>query len=456
MMNRQQACVRALKWLLGVGVWLVQAMVWSAEPLTPEQARQRARQTSPKLRSASAEPIAAELALPEALALALAGNAELAALRNELGASDAAIAQAGVLPNPTLAVRAENLGNSRVGRDGDRATSIEFGQLIERGGKRAARVKIAETDRDLARWNYQAKVLEVQSQVRQAFVDVLASQQKLALVAQSATLAQQFADAVGKRVTAGKVSPVEETKARLELSATQIEREQAKRELESARNRLGATWNNPAPRFERAVGDLEQLTPLPDYAQLSRRIRDNPDLARWRSEIASRKAVIDAERAKAVPDLSIGAGVSRFSRFDDHAYTVNLSLPLPLFDRNRGGVLAANRRLDKTMDERRAAENRIAAELTQAYSRLAAIRNEVQTLRSSVLPGAQSAFDAANKGYQLGKFGFLDVLDAQRTLFRARAQHLRALPDYHRGTNEIERLIGAPLDKPARQAVTKE
>ena len=67
-------------------------------------------------------------------------------------------------------------------------------------------------------------------------------------------------------------------------------------------------------------------------------------------------------------------------------------------------------------------------------------------MRSILLPGAQSAFDAAAKGYQLGKFGFLDVLDAQRTLFQMRTQHLRALADYQRGASEIERLVGGPLD----------
>jgi len=62
------------------------------------------------------------------------------------------------------------------------------------------------------------------------------------------------------------------------------------------------------------------------------------------------------------------------------------------------------------------------------------------------LPGAQSAFDAATKGYQLGKFSFLEVLDAQRTLFQSRAQYLQALADYQRGYADIERLIGKALD----------
>ena len=83
--------------------------------------------------------------------------------------------------------------------------------------------------------------------------------------------------------------------------------------------------------------------------------------------------------------------------------------------------------------------------LAQGFQRLSAIQTEVETLRNDILPGAQSAYAGAAKGYQLGKFGILDVLDAQRTLFQARTQYLKALADYHRGHNEIERLIGSPL-----------
>ena len=70
-------------------------------------------------------------------------------------------------------------------------------------------------------------------------------------------------------------------------------------------------------------------------------------------------------------------------------------------------------------------------------------------------PGAESAFDAATKGYGLGKFSFLDVLDAQRTLFQSRSQYLRALADYQRGVSEIERLIGGPLENQTVQTGQK-
>lgn len=389
---------------------------------------------------------AAQLSLREALALALKANPELAAFSQEVRATEAAVLQAAVLPNPVLGIGADNLGNARKAEAGDRSLSLQIGQLIELGGKRAARMRLAETGRDLANWDYEAKRIELLAQVAQRFVDLLVSQSRETLAVETQGLAKEVAEAVTKRVQAGKVSPVEETKARIALASAGVELEQAKREQAAARQALGALWGEPNPRFQKGVGDLEKMASLPNYKTLVERVQNNPELARWATEIAHRQAGVEAERAKAVSDVTLSAGVSRFSQYDDNAYMVSVSVPLPVFDRNRGGILEANQRLDKTNDERRAAEVRLVAELAQTYQRLAAVSNEIQTLRATLLPGALSAFDAATKGYQLGKFGFLDVLDAQRTLFETRSQHLRALADYHRGVSELERLIGGPLE----------
>lgn len=391
----------------------------------------------------------ARITLREALALALQHNPELAAFGKERSAAEAAVLQAGVLPNPVLEIAGDNLRNARKVEAGDRTVNLQIGQLIEMGGKREARIRAAEAGRALANWDYEAKRIEVLSTVAQRFVDMLAAQERDRLAGESLALARQVADAVGRRVQAGKVSPVEETKARLAQASAEVEREQAARERAAIRQALAALWGSPTPRFEIAEGDLERIVPLPAYEQLAGRVRGNPDLARWASEIERRRATLDAAKAKAVPDVTVSAGVMRFSQFDDRAYMIGISVPLPLFDRNLGGVLEASRRLDKAADEQRAVESRLFLSLGQAYQRLAAIGREIDILRTVLLPGAQSAFDAATRGYQLGRFGYLDVLDAQRTLAQARAQHLRALADHHRGVSEIERLVGGPLDAAA-------
>ena len=78
---------------------------------------------------------------------------------------------------------------------------------------------------------------------------------------------------------------------------------------------------------------------------------------------------------------------------------------------------------------------------------LSAAQRETGILRDKILPAAKSAFEVTNKGYELGKFGYLEVLDAQRTLFQNQILYVRALANYQRLVNEIERLIAAPIDR---------
>ncbi len=275
---------------------------------------------------------------------------------------------------------------------------------------------------------------------------MLAGQRRKQLSDQAVALAGQAAEAVGKRVTAGKVSPVEETKARLEAGAARIEAEQAGRELASARKRLSAFWGNSAPRFTEAAGDLELLVVVPPFEQLTLRARSSPERARSIAEVARRNALLDGERAKRIPDITLGAGVKRTQENRENLPLLSLSIPLPFFDRNQGNVLEALRRVEKARDEQSFSETRLQSELCQTYERLQAVEMEVKTLRDELLPGAKSAFDAATTGYQLGKFGFLDAIDAQRTLFQSNQQYVKALAEFHRAVADIERLTGEPLN----------
>ena len=385
------------------------------------------------------EPFSA-LTMKAAMALTRAQNSELAALRNEVEATDGAAQQSRIIANPVLSSTWEEVGKP------GRSTSLEISQLIETGGKRSARIRAAGLGRDIATAEYDAKRIDVMTRVAQAFVDVLAAQRRKQISDQAVALAAQAADAVGKRVIAGKVSPVEETKAKLEAGAARIEAEQATRELASARKRLSAFWGNATPRFSEADGDLELLLTVPSLDTLAQRARSSPERMRAIAEVARRGALLDSEKAKRYPDFTLGAGVKRTLDRRENLPLFTISMPLPIFDRNQGSVREALKRVDKARDEQSAIDTRLQSELGQTYERLKAIEMELTTLREELLPGAKSAFDAATTGYQLGKFGFLDALDAQRTLFRSNQQYVKAFAEYHRAIADLERLTGEPLN----------
>lgn len=379
------------------------------------------------------------ITLNQALTLALGANAELSAARNEARAVDATIQQAGASPNPELSWLMEDT------RRDTRTTTVQLNQAIELGGKRAARITAARRTFDAANADLDAKNADIRAAVMTAFFEVLTAQERLRLADASLLLAQRGTHVASRRVAAGKVSPVEETRARVAEANMRLELGQAKNELGNARRRLAANWGNPAPRFAQAEGALETLPSLPAWAELEIRSAQAPVITRARLEFERRQAMAEVENSRRTPDMTVSLGVKRDQELGRNQAVVGLSIPFPLFDRNQGNMLEALRRTDKARDELAASEIRLDGELAQAWAQLKNARQEAQALQSEILPGAQSAYEAATKGFEFGKFNFLDVLEAQRTFLQARAQYLRSLFEAHRAAAEIDRLLGTPL-----------
>ncbi|HEY5867916.1 MAG TPA: TolC family protein [Candidatus Tectomicrobia bacterium] len=386
------------------------------------------------------------LTLPQAQALTLLQHPRLAAFGWEVRAGEARTLQASLPPNPEVEIEVEDFAGSGELR-GFRGTeiTIHLSQLIELAGKRQKRTRVAALERDLATWDYEATRIDILTQVTQAFVEVLSAQERLRLALELVRLAQDVLRTAAERVRAGKVSPVEETRAQVALSTSRIAAERTQRELEAARQRLAVFWSARTPAFDSAAGTLEPIAAIPSAARLAERIVQNPDIARWVTEMAQRQAALDLAGAQGVPDPTIGGGFRHIRETGDNAMVMAFSIPLPVFNRNQGGVLEARYRLAKAGEERRAAEVQVRTALAEAYGALASAFVEATRLQNEVLPGAQQAFDAVSEGYRQGKFGFLDVLDAQRTLFESRGRYLETLAAYHRAVAEVERVIGEPL-----------
>jgi len=385
--------------------------------------------------------------LPQALAYALLHNPELAVYAWEMRVSEAGELQASLLPNPEIEVEVEEIGGA-----GERSafkaaeTALQLSQLIELGNKRSRRTRIASLQSQLVGWDYEAKRLDVFTKVANAFVDVLAAQRQLELTNELVRLSQEVLTTVTQRVEAGKDSPVEKTKAEVALSIVRIEQKRAFQRLESARKRLAATWASKSATFEHVVGQFDNVLTVPPESQLLQLLTQNPDIARWAVEMEKRRAIWDLEKARAIPDPSVRGGIRHFNETDDTAFVFGFSIPLPLFDRNQGEVLAAKHNIAKAQQQRRAVELAVYTAAVDAYQALSSAFTEVTDLKKEVLPGAQSAFDAAGQGYRQGKFNYLDVLDAQQTLFEAKGKYVESLAAYHKGRVEMERLIGQGID----------
>ena len=386
------------------------------------------------------------ITLKKAVALALVNNPQLEAFSFEQRAREARALQSDLMPNPQLEILVEDAaGSGNFNGFNQSQTTIQLSQLVELGGKRAARLRANTLSKKLADWDYETKRMEVLTQVAKAYADVLKAQQQVSLAEDLVHLGEQFLKAVGERVKAGKIALLEKTKSEISLSSMQIELKKAKRELKVARSNLSVTWGSPQPQYESALGDLFEISMIPTLESLMERLINNPDLARWTTETDQRQAVLDSELSKRIPDVTLQGGFRHVEATDDNALVFGISIPLQLFDQNQGAIEEARHKLGKVQAEKRAMEVTIKKNLLETYNTLVFFHSQVISIKTQILPGAQKAFDGVNEGYRFGKFGYLDVLDSQKTFFQAKRQYLDSLANYHIAVADVERLIGESL-----------
>ncbi len=387
------------------------------------------------------------LTLRAALALALTENPELAPFAWQARANEAHILQAGLRLNPELGLQVEDVlgtGDFRGGREAQ--TTLQLSQVIELGGKRAARRETASQARGIATAEYELKRVEVLGDVAQRFIQVVANQHALDLALTNRQLAEDALRTVQERVTAGKGSALEERKAQVALARGALLVEGARHELSAARKKLAASWRNTQPVFERAEADLFARKPVPLFEEFAGRISKSPEIARWVSEKKLREAEIKLADARRIPNVTVWGGTRRLEGPAEQTFLLAFSMPLQLFDRNQGGAAEARALLGRTEAEQKAAEVRLGMVLLGLYEEMARDAKVMEWLQKEVLPKAEDALAISREGFAQGRFSYLEVLDAQRTLFDIKQEYIRAATTYHQFLVEMERLIGQPIE----------
>ncbi len=388
-----------------------------------------------------------DLTLRVALSAALLQNPELRAAAWQPRLAEAQRLQAGLSPNPEVGIELENFaGSGDLSGTDALETTLVLSQLIELGGKRDSRVRVAEGAWSVSALDHEAERLGVLTETAARYVRVLELQQRVEFAERARSLAEESRSVIERRVEAGDVSPIDEIKARLESESARIAAERLKRELSAARRELSAMWDETEPTFGLVLGSLDEVMDVPSIRSLTDRVEAHPEVQRWIAERDRRKSTVDLERARAVPDVTAGLGVRYINEVDDGALVAGISIPIPLFDRNQGGILAARLSVAQAIDEGRASYRDLATRLVREHARLTAAFHEAQAIDLVLLPAARDAFAATRRAYDEGKLPYLDVLDAQRTLFETESQRLEVLAEYHSALVQVESLISEPLN----------
>lgn len=392
------------------------------------------------LTTIAGESVGQSITIEDALAKAFTENPEFAAAQWNTGIAEGARTQAGLLPNPELSWSVEDT------RSASRITSIQVSQPIELGGKRGARIDVSERDQDAVAIDLERKKNTLRADVIQAFYSALRAQEGLQLSTQSLDLASRGLQVAEGRVKAGKASPIEIARAQVQLSEIQLELNRARLNRSNAYKQLALTIGATTPFFEHVEGDLERLPYLPTQTEMLARITETAGVRLASMQIRRAESSLELEKSQRIPDINVSVGSQYDEGLGERVNLLGLSMPIPLFNRNQGNVLAAARGGDQARDLRNATELRLRAEAQQAFEQWENARSEVDSIRGTLLPTAQQAVEGAVRGFEMGKFAFIDVLDAQRTLVSMRSQYLNTLDEAISAWVSLEKIYGSQLN----------
>lgn len=352
--------------------------------------------------------------------------------------------QAGLLLNPEISAEAENLGGRGSYKGTDLLeTTIGLSQTIEIGGKRSARIKVADEGINLAGYDAQSERLDLIHDVTVAYIEAVAAEEQVSIAKEQKKLAQGTLDTVAKRVEAAADPIFQKSKADVALSAAKIAVKKAEQEAKIAKQKLVKYWDGSVSKLQLDPRFFRHLEQPQTYSDIVSNLKNSPDYQRWNALHAQSKAAIDLEKSNAIPDPTFNVGVRDFRESGDQAFVVGVSIPFAVFNRNQGNVYKAGHTSAKIDAERQRAWIDLETNLATLTEELEASFSAAQMISENTLPAAQKAFSEARKGHSAGKFAYLEVLDAQRTLSEVREEYNDTLKKYHLVRAEINRLTAS-------------
>jgi len=268
------------------------------------------------------------LTLDTALQNAFANNPELAAARWEIDIAKGGRQQAGLIPNPVVSWDAEDT------RRDSRTTTIKLSQTLELGGKRGARIDVATRAQDAAALTLEQRRNGLRADVIDSYYAALRAQERLGLAQRSLALAERGLVVANGRVSAGKSSPVEATRAQVQLSEIRLELNRAQIGLTDAYRRLAASTGSATPDFQAVASQRESTPVLPTATLLLARLEQTAELRLAELQVLQNEASLGLEKAQRIPDLDVSIGSQYDASVRERVNVVGVSMPIPLFNRH--------------------------------------------------------------------------------------------------------------------------
>lgn len=389
------------------------------------------------------------MSLEEAIGLFLRQNLDLLIVKYGIELSKGQQITARLFPNPVALmglvsspVQGRTLGNS-----GQVFPQVQ--QLFELAGKRGYRIESAEYGLHSAEAAFEDAVRQLSFAVKETYYRVQLARKRLVLAEENRDRFSRILEINTIRFRKGFIAEVDLIRIRLQFIDFHSQVIQAIQEAQSARSDLRQLLRiSPASDLDLTT-ELDYKRVDPDIVKLrALAIDGRPDVRAKRFTLSRREADLRLAKAYRIPDVTVGAGYAvQGSHGPDNSNQMEFSLgvPLPLFNRNQGGIVQAEAEIQVAGADLGKTLNQVENEVDVAYRNLIESRRLVEAFLEGVLDDARSTIAIVERAYGRGGVTLLDLLDAARTSRMIRQSYIEALFNYQRNVIQLENAVGQEI-----------
>ncbi|MBD0316506.1 MAG: TolC family protein [Nitrospiraceae bacterium] len=389
------------------------------------------------------------LSLDETIGVFLRQNLDLLITKFGIEFAKGQQITAALFPNPVSSIGAISSFTQGYTPSNSGQVTLQIQQLFELAGKRGYRIESAGYGAQSAEAGFEDAVRQLSFTLKDAYYRVQLAQRRLMLAEENRDRFSRILEINTIRFKKGYIAEVDLIRIRLQFIDFHAQVIQSLQEAETARADLRQLLRlSPAVQLELTT-ELDFKRVDPDIGRLRTVAMDaRPDVRSKRAAFSQREADLKLARAYRYPDITLGGGYAfQGPRGPDNPRQAGLTLgvPLPLFNRNQGGILQAEVAVQTAEADLNRTLNQVENQVDVAYRNLIQSRRLVEAFLGGVLDDARSTVTIVERAYERGGATILDLLDAARTSRTIQQNYIEALFNYQRNVIQLESAVGQDI-----------
>ncbi len=400
--------------------------------------------------SATGEPDA-ELTLQQLQELALTHNPTLSQARAETWKARGQYVQSGLKPNPKIGYSAQEIGND--GAAGQQGAFVS--QKFITGNKLYLSQQIFALRQHGASWELTSQYYRVENNVRREYYNIVTAQRLLTLTKQVRLIAKNSLDIARARAARGESSKIDQLQAQLELQKALILTRNAEAQYDAAWNRLRSVIGTNSLKTQPVSEDVIEDAPVLEWdSTLARLLDQSPQVQQARFQASSARAAYIRAQVEPIPNVTAQLGTAYDYGSETQIASVQVSMPIPVFNKNQGNVRTAHSEWIRTSREVKRLQLQLARQLADEFKKYVASQAQIGLYRSKMIPASAETLKLSQLAFEAGELNYLQLLTAQRTFAETNIEYVRSNGNLWQSMVAIDGLLLTDGLKAPRESVS--